>query len=84
MELGVEFDSVKHCGFVVFDEPRQHEASKKSFNSLLSKSSAMAELGGQVFIATSIGVDELVACNLDDSVQIKIFNDGEYILKKIN
>lgn len=84
MELGVEFDSVKHCGFVVFDEPRQHEASKKSFNSLLSKSSAMAELGGQVFIATSIGVDELVACNLDDSIQIKIFNDGEYILKKIN
>ncbi|MCC0183528.1 hypothetical protein LEO76_18780 [Aeromonas hydrophila] len=84
MELGVEFESVKHGGFVVFDEPRQHEASKKSFTSLLSKSSAMAELGGQVVIATSISVDELAACELDDSVRLKIFNDGEYILKKIN
>lgn len=84
MELGVEFENVKHGGFVVFDEPRQHEASQKSFSSLLSKSSAMAELGGQVFVATSIGVDELNACNLDSSVQVKIFDDGEYILKKIN
>lgn len=83
MELGVEFENVKHSGFVIFDEPRQHEASKKSFNSLLSKSSAMSKLGGQVFIATSISVEELMACNLDESVNVIIFNDGEYILKKI-
>ncbi|HDX9050238.1 TPA: hypothetical protein ROW14_002593, partial [Yersinia enterocolitica] len=84
MELGAEFEKVKHSGFVVFDEPRQHEANKKSFNSLLGKSSSMAQLGGQVIVATSISTEDLVSFKLDSSVNIKIFNDSEYILKKIN
>ncbi|BFI54387.1 hypothetical protein [Yersinia pseudotuberculosis] len=84
MELGAEFEKVKHSGFVVFDEPRQHEANKKSFNSLLGKSSSMAQLGGQVIVATSISTEDLVSFKLDSSVNINIFNDSEYILKKIN
>ncbi|QVK22165.1 hypothetical protein KHX94_12050 [Shewanella dokdonensis] len=81
LELGIVHESVKHGGFVVFDEPRQHETDKASFASLLNKSSSLIDIGGQVIVATSISSKELEDYDLDNA-NIRIFNDGEYILKK--
>ncbi|MGE6419282.1 hypothetical protein ACQKDY_16250 [Alteromonas macleodii] len=81
LELGIEEKSVKHGGFVVFDEPRQHETDKASFSSLLQKSSSLIDSGGQVIVATSISEDELSTYELEDAT-MTIFSDGEYILKK--
>lgn len=72
-------EKVKHGGFVVFDEPRQHEASKVSFISLIKKAAESAYFGGQVIFATSLDEGDLkVACK-DSSVNILCFND--YILQ---
>lgn len=84
LELGVGFDAVKHGGFVVFDEPRQHEANKESFKNLLEKSSSMVDIGGQIIIATSIGKDDLLSFKLNNKVNVRVFEDGDYILQKIN
>lgn len=81
LELGITNREVKHGGFVVFDEPRQHETDKDSFSSLLIKSSSLLKSGGQVIVATSMNVAELNNYNLANA-NIKIFEDGEYILKK--
>nr|MDC2854712.1 hypothetical protein [Ningiella sp. W23] len=81
LELGISQSSVKHGGFVVFDEPRQHETDKSSFASLLDKSSSLLDSGGQVIVATSMSTDELNSYELKKA-NIKIFKDGEYILKK--
>lgn len=84
MELGIEFESVKHSGFVVFDEPRQHEANKESFSSLLNKAVEMSSIGGQVIVATSMKKAELAECDLGDNVKLKIFEDEEYIIQRID
>lgn len=84
LELGVEFDAVKHGGFVVFDEPRQHEANKESFKNLLEKSSSMVDIGGQIIIATSISKDDLLSFKLSNKVNVRVFEDSDYILQKIN
>ena len=83
LELGTSNEKVKHGGFVVFDEPRQHETDKGSFASLLNKSSSMLNSGGQVIVATSMNVEELNSYKLENA-NIRIFEDGEYILKKDN
>jgi len=78
MELAAREDDVKHGGFVVFDEPRQHEASKYSFANLISKASDSKEYGGQVIFATSLDEDELsITCENKD-VNLICFDD--YIL----
>jgi predicted ATPase len=81
LELGISNDKVKHGGFVIFDEPRQHETDKASFASLLNKSSSLLNKGGQVLVATSMNVEELNSYDLSEA-NIRIFEDGEYILKK--
>jgi hypothetical protein len=81
LELGSVNNNVKHGGFVVFDEPRQHETNKASFEALLEKASDI-KTGGQIIIATSISVDELNSYRLDDKANITIFKDGEYILQQ--
>ena len=42
-----------HPKLVVFDEPRQQEANKLSFTTLLKSASEICESGGQVILATS-------------------------------
>lgn len=44
---------VKHAGFVVFDEPRQHEANKESLEGLFAYASRTFSQSGQVIISTS-------------------------------
>lgn len=78
MELAGSDDSVKHGGFVVFDEPRQHEASKLSFTKLITKASDSSKYGGQVIFATSLDENELrIACE-DKEVNLVCFD--EYVL----
>lgn len=82
LQLASEEKIVKHGGFVVFDEPRQHETDKGSFKSLLEKSSSIKDYGGQVIIATSISIPELKQYNLEDMALMTIFEDDDYILQK--
>lgn len=78
MELAATEDTVKHGGFVVFDEPRQHEASKVSFISLITKAASTSKFGGQVIFATSIDEAELNDACKGKQVNIVSFND--YVL----
>ena len=48
-----------HVGFVVFDEPRQQEASKVSFKQLLKRASTSFDAGQQVLFATSEDIQSL-------------------------
>uniref|UniRef100_UPI000B352B57 hypothetical protein n=1 Tax=Crenothrix polyspora TaxID=360316 RepID=UPI000B352B57 len=54
LELAGKEPDIKHGGFIVFDEPRQHEASKLSFTNLIAKASESGLYGGQVIFATSL------------------------------
>ena len=81
LQIASSEDKAKHGGFVVFDEPRQHETDKKSFKSLLMRSMSIKDCGGQVIIATSIGVSELRQYGLEKSANVTIFEDDEYILQ---
>lgn len=81
LELGVKLPEVKHGGFIVFDEPRQHEANKSSFRSLLLEAEAISQSAGQIIVATSISIEDLNSFSIGDAVNLVAFNDGEYILQ---
>ncbi|WP_139727928.1 AAA family ATPase [Aeromonas sobria] len=81
LELGVKLPEVKHGGFIIFDEPRQHEANKSSFKSLLLEAEAISQNAGQIIVATSIGIEDLNSFAIGDAVNLVAFNDGEYILQ---
>ncbi len=78
LQLAGQREDVLHGGFVVFDEPRQHEASKVSFANLIDKASKSKDLGGQVIFATSLDADVLEAACADKGVNLICFDD--YIL----
>ncbi|MBA2781113.1 hypothetical protein [Billgrantia kenyensis] len=78
LEMAAEDKNTNHGGFVVFDEPRQHEASKFSFSNLIHKASESFEKGGQVIFATSLDAEDLEAACKDINVQTIYFHD--YIL----
>jgi len=48
-----------HIGVVIFDEPRQQEASKVSFQSLLNRAATAKAFGQQVIFATSEDFNQL-------------------------
>lgn len=81
MELAGKEKSIKHGGFVVFDEPRQHEASKLSFTSLIDKASGSIDYGGQVIFATSLDEKELSSVCRERKVNLICFDD--YILTPV-
>jgi len=76
---GAEAD-IKHGGFIVFDEPRQHEASKISFSSLIKKASETNSFNGQVIFATSLDKDDLDKSCEGLDVNVNYYDD--YILTK--
>lgn len=78
LELAGMNKEVKHGGFVVFDEPRQHEASKVSFASLISKASESRGFNGQVIFSTSLDRPDLAQSCKGKNVNIIYFDD--YIL----
>lgn len=79
LELAGSEKEIKHGGFVVFDEPRQHEASKISFVSLIEKASKSKAYSGQVIFATSMERGELEDVCSEQDLSINFFDD--YILK---
>jgi len=79
LELAGKEKEIKHGGFVVFDEPRQHEASKVSFTNLIEQASKSNTYDGQVIFATSLDEGELKTLCKDKTVNIHCFPD--YILK---
>jgi hypothetical protein len=52
-------ERTNHIGFVVFDEPRQQEASKVSFQSLLNRAATAKAANQQVIFATSEDFQQL-------------------------
>jgi hypothetical protein len=79
MEIASNDENIKHGGFVVFDEPRQHETSKISFANLIDKASDSLRYGGQVIFATSLDKNELTAACNNKDIHLVCFDD--YILK---
>jgi hypothetical protein len=63
-------DTTNHPGFVIFDEPRQQEAAKPSFERLLERAATAKAAGQQVIFATSEDREQLevavsrLDCNL--------------------
>ena len=82
MELAGQEEAIKHGGFVVFDEPRQHEASKFSFSNLIVKASESLEYNGQVIFATSLDEDELSKSCKGRDVNLVFFEDYILTLKQ--
>lgn len=78
LQLAGNKKGVLHGGFVVFDEPRQHEASKASFANLIDKASESKDYNGQVIFATSLDVDVLESACANKGVNLICFDD--YIL----
>ena len=79
LELAKKPSEVRHGGFVVFDEPRQHEASKFSFTQLIGKAATFQDFGGQVIFATSLDESELREACEGKQVNLVCFDD--YILQ---
>ena len=79
LELAGTEKEINHGGFVVFDEPRQHEASKNSFISLIDTALKSKSYGGQVIFATSMEKSELESACKGKDLNIYFFDD--YILK---
>ncbi|MCI5217944.1 MAG: hypothetical protein D3914_01810 [Candidatus Electrothrix sp. LOE2] len=73
--------AVKHGGFVVFDEPRQHEANMISFSGLIKKASKHKSFGGQIIVATSIKKSELEEACQGAKPNVVYFDD--YILSLV-
>lgn len=82
LKMGAQQSDVKHAGFIVFDEPRQHEANKASFASLIKTSALSKEFSGQVIIATSIDKIELQKLCEKVDVNISYFDDYIFSLEK--
>lgn len=80
LEYSGQEQSARHGGFVVFDEPRQHETSKISFINLINKAKESQNYGGQVIFATSLDKNELEKACYGSNVNLQCFDD--YILQK--
>lgn len=82
LELAGKEPEIKHGGFVVFDEPRQHEASKLSFTNLIAKASESGLYGGQVIFATSLDASELKTACTGKNVNMVSFDNYILTLEK--
>ncbi|MCP4976793.1 MAG: AAA family ATPase [Maribacter sp.] len=78
LQLAGKHSNVLHSGFIVFDEPRQHEASHLSFSNLIAKASEADTYNGQVIFATSLKKNELEEACKERNVNLHCFDN--YIL----
>ncbi len=81
MQLASKHQDVKHGGFVVFDEPRQHEASMFSFMHLIDKASDAGQYDGQVIFATSLKESELSETCKEKNINLICFDDYIFTLE---
>lgn len=72
---------VKHSGFVVFDEPRQHETKTQSLDDLINYTSQIFKNSGQAIFTTSFENLKDLSNNFDKT-NIIYFDD--YILEPLN
>jgi len=78
LELAATQTEAMHGGFIVFDEPRQHEANMVSFTNLIDKAAESSSYKGQVIFATSLKETELESVCDGEKVNLICFDD--YIL----
>lgn len=82
LELATDDDlSIKHGGFVIFDEPRQHETRTQSLDDLIKYTSQIFENTGQAIFTTSFENLELLN---SDFKQANIIYYDDYILQPLN
>jgi len=82
--LSLKFET-NHPNLLMFDEPRQQEANKVSFSSLLKSVSKACGEKGQIILATSEEVSVLSDSLVEEKYTLKVFekNDGK-ILRKLH
>lgn len=74
-------ENINHCGFVIFDEPRQHEAKEQSLYDLIQNTSKTFSKSGQAIFTTSF--ENFKESPLIDFKNINLIylNDNEYLLQ---
>jgi hypothetical protein len=83
MEIASKHKELKHGGFVVFDEPRQHETNKISFMNLVEKAAESIKFHGQVIFATSLEESELAVTCSEKGINLISFDDYILTLKPV-
>lgn len=83
MEIASKHKELKHGGFVVFDEPRQHETNKISFMSLVRRAAESITFDGQVIFATSLEESELAVTCSEEGINLISFDDYILTLKPV-
>lgn len=73
--------NIKHGGFVIFDEPRQHETRTQSLDDLIKYTSQIFENTGQAIFTTSFENLELLS---SDFKKANIIYYDDYILQPLN
>lgn len=74
-------EKINHCGFVVFDEPRQHEAKEKSLYDLIQTTSNTFSKSGQAIFTTSFENFKESQLIDFDNINLIYLNDNEYLLQ---
>lgn len=81
LELAQDLEvNVQHCGFIVFDEPRQHEAKAQSLYDLIMNTALTFNKSGQAIFTTSFENFKEVSLIDFDNINLIYFNDNEFIL----
>lgn len=82
LELSREFET-NHLGMLIFDEPRQQDASQISYYELLKRTSKAKEYNQQVIFATSENKERLEGALKD--IKRVVYHDYEgKMIKKLN
>ncbi|MDP1720804.1 MAG: AAA family ATPase [Candidatus Nanopelagicaceae bacterium] len=78
LEIGVREGN--HFGLLIFDEPRQQETARESYQALLRNASTHGTLGAQVIFATSETEDNLVGMLSGSTYSLTSLPAGEKLL----
>ncbi|MFF4831803.1 hypothetical protein [Streptomyces sp. NPDC001315] len=80
MEVSREFQA-NHPQLLIFDEPRQQEAARFSFQQLLKRAASNGAAGSQVIFATSEEEDDLMSMLIGLPHQMTSIPRGEKLIK---
>jgi hypothetical protein len=69
-----------HPGLLIFDEPRQQETARASYEQLLHQAAEEAAAGAQILFATSEPLDELVGMLGDREYRLVALRSGQKLI----
>lgn len=82
LKLAAIDETIKHGGFVVMDEPGQHDIGEESFKNLVIQGSNFCNDDAQIIIATSRNINQVSAACNNLNVNLINYNEKTYILRK--